>query len=298
MAKDKEVKETVADAEFADGTDPEFADGTNVERTAGHGITEGDPTPSEAEPTAEQKARAAGFKPKGNDPIVVTEENVMDVPRDMPPGPVRGREMLGGVPMGAQSLGVLRTPVEKGPQEGKIGIVDRELTELGELVGIQHGVVSHTLNQEGIEPTGLPYMRCPNCGNVNITLHNLARTSAHCVHCGWHTGSLSGEGNPPDKVPGLHEVDGGLADAGEIPKGKLEGALGMDPVEAKEGVFVQDVTRPVTVTHVGDDGERVGQTNVSLPTPDDPAEDGEPTDGVLAGNVRTGGDITSTKNRR
>jgi hypothetical protein len=65
--------------------------------------------------------------------------------------------------------------------------VDRELTPLGEQVGIDHGVVSHELNAQGIQPTGLPYMRCPVCGNVNITLHTKDRTEASCPSCAWHT---------------------------------------------------------------------------------------------------------------
>lgn len=198
-------------------------------------------------------------------------------------GPFIGDRPTHGDPTETASSGARRTPIEKGNQEGAIGIVDRELTELGEQVGIPHGVVSHELNDQGIKPTGLPYMRCPVCGNVNIALHTLDRTEAMCPACGWDTHN-DFVGNPVGKVPGLHEVDGGLAAAGEIPKGKLEGALGMDPVEAKEGVFVKDMDRPVTVTHVGDDGKAIGQTNLSLPP--------------VTGEAPKGGDITSTKNRR
>ena len=302
--------------------EPGRNDGTNVTHTAGHGVTE-------AKPDTEASDKAVAAEPRvveveGNPPIVVTDANVGDVPEDMPPGPVEGREglqtgfpgsvvvgrtpnMAGGMPAPVAGLGALRDPIEKEhPNEPPIGIVDRTLTEAGKAVGVVHGVISHDLRAVGIHPTGLPYMRCPECGNVNISLHTKDRTQAMCPACGWDTRSGDNDGNPPGKVPGVHEVDGALTDAGEIPKGKLEGALGMDPMEAKEGVFVKDMDRPVTVGHVGDDGERIGQSNVSLPDASLPTEDDLP-EGQMAGNVVVpevvrevpkGGDMTTTKNRK
>ncbi len=220
--------------------------------------------------------------PEPGEPVVIDEGNVNTMTTDLPPGPVDDPDNEQPYnPIDVDDA--LRHPVEKGNQEGKIGVVDRVLTEKGAEVGIEHGVVSHELNEQGIEPEGEPIMRCPNCGNVNIALHNKARTSAHCPSCLWQSGHLRAKPNPPDRVPGMHEVDGVHADAGEIPKGKLEGALGMDPVEAKEGVPVEDAPqKEVTVWHTGDDGEPILAKNESFVRP---WSDPETKDGHMPGNV-------------
>ena len=272
-------------------------------------------TPSEEAPNApsnsnpdETPAEALGDRPElverdFPEPVIVDDSNAFEDPGPLEPGPVEGSEeaekyrrfLVGPEGQGA----ALREPVEKGNQEGKIGVVDRELTPIGEAIGITHGVVSHDLRAEGVEQTdGLPYMRCPNCGNVNITLHRKDRTVASCPSCLWHSGSLhSTQPNPADRIPGMHETPGTFHDAYEIPKGKLEGALGMDPIEAKQGVPVEPVrTAEVTTFHLDAEGRPIlaGGRPFVRPVEEHPTTDRED---VLPGNVSTS-EMTTTKNRR
>lgn len=277
------------------------------ESTAPEGEIE---TPSEAAPSApsnsdpapegQDSPQALVVQKDGNPPVLVDESNAYAPAGDLPPGPVEGAPETPVVRViGPSGEGVaLRTPVEKGPQEGKIGVVDRELTPLGEELGITHGVVSHDMRVAGEEPSdGLPYMRCPNCGNVNITLHRKDRTVASCPSCLWHSGSLHETlPNPADRIPGMHETPGTFHDAYEIPKGKLEGALGMDPLEAKQGVPVEAVrTAEVTSFHLDAEGRPILAGGKPFVRPVEEHETVEG-DGTMAGNVAT--EMTTTKNRR
>ena len=247
------------DPSLSYGGDPEYDDADAEKEYADGPGVEGD----EDAPEDNVKLVVVGLK--GNPPVVVSAANNPPI-TDLPTGPVEGREEEGGmartVIVGPGGEGIaLRHPIEKGPQEGKIGVVDRELTTAGEVLGIPHGVVSHDLNAEGIQPTGEPFMRCPVCGNVNIALHNKARTSAHCPSCLWQSGNLHATPNPEWKTPGVHESDGVFAAAGEVPVGKLDGALDMDSFEAKEGVKVMDTDDmpPLQSTHVDAEGQAIGQ---------------------------------------